>query len=135
MSGAKYCHGCHEKLPCECRTDFYDSNGKVINNHENKLRKIIAEKNAEIELLRNRSLTEAQAEMKLSYDAEINLLKEELRKERLAVDFYADSENWDECQMTNDGDLDGWKMPSMDEYEVQAGKLARETVKNRSVRL
>lgn len=47
----EYCHGCYRKLPCECRTDFYDENGKVIDSHESKLRKIIKSKDTQIKLL------------------------------------------------------------------------------------
>ena len=38
MSDIRYCHGCHEKEPCECRTVWYDSNGRVIDTYESKLR-------------------------------------------------------------------------------------------------
>lgn len=48
----EYCHGCYEKTPCQCRTDWYDEKtGKVIDSHENKLRQIIKQKDAEIEKL------------------------------------------------------------------------------------
>lgn len=75
MSGGKYCYGCYQKLPCECRTDFYDNNGKIIGSHENKLRKELQK-------------------YKLAYEA----LKE-------ANDFYEPYLHWDFYQRNEMGDV------------------------------
>lgn len=50
MSNDKYCYGCQEKLPCQCKTTWFDSDGKVIDSHENKLRKQIKSLEAKLAL-------------------------------------------------------------------------------------
>jgi len=44
-------------------------------------------------------------------------------------EFYADEENWDETTMDNSEDHDGCKFGGMDDYEVWAGKRARQALK------
>ena len=70
-------------------------------------------------------------------DKEINLLKQELKREREAVDMYADTKNWEmhslDCLNTiKETDL-SWHdyMPPFRATVLGGGKLARETQKQR----
>lgn len=65
----------------------------------------------------------------------LELLKAELARERLAVDFYANKDSWDHgnefqysrLKITNDSDVQEWEDPDGKFTSTIGGKLARET--------
>ena len=68
------------------------------------------------------------------YEAEIEKLKQELKSERECVDFYGNKENWfSHLGYKAYGSTIGRCIDKDDISDLNGGKLARETQKNRKV--
>lgn len=129
----------HESAETNRRENDRDDDGEVIDNEFDYLCDVeMIEVNDEITALKKEleatSIRRGYGLIKAK-EAEINLLKAELKKERDCVDFYSDEKSWIKQEIDFICISDSDQKFGKNSQILCGGKLARETVKNRSVRL